>query len=50
MITIGHCPEADIRIDNLRFTATGQDMRFTYQEIPRLSACRCVENFKLKMF
>ena len=36
MITIGHCPEADIRIDNLRFTATGQDMRFTYQEIPRL--------------
>jgi len=31
MITIGHCPAADIRIDNLRFTATGHDMRFTYQ-------------------
>ena len=36
MITIGHCPEADIRIDNLRFTATGQEMRFTYEDMPRL--------------
>ncbi|KAJ54328.1 UDP-N-acetylmuramoylalanyl-D-glutamate--2,6-diaminopimelate ligase [Actibacterium mucosum KCTC 23349] len=46
LITIGQHPEADLRIQGQRFDATGQDLRFSYQDRPHLTRLPLVGGFQ----